>query len=180
MSRVARDMVLPVRAPRGFLVVTREVMQETRTALRQSVGEDGEPHEGLVYWAGRIVGLDTYVLTTMLPSCSHGPYRVMADASAMGDAAALARSHRLGIVAQVHSHPGDDTRHSDGDDKLVFMPFEGMFSIVVADYGKGSLDPRQGAGFHQFQDGRWIRVDSNSETLVVVPRLLDAREGMTK
>jgi proteasome lid subunit RPN8/RPN11 len=76
----------------------------------------------------------------------------------MGAAADTARSFGLGIVAQVHSHPGSDTRHSDGDDRLVFMPFEGMFSLVVGQYGDGDIDPRGGAGLHQFQDGRWVRI----------------------
>ncbi|MGH7281975.1 MAG: Mov34/MPN/PAD-1 family protein, partial [Polyangiaceae bacterium] len=167
MNRVARETVLPVGPSRGRIIVSSEVAQRTRNALRESSGEEGEPHEGLVYWAGRIVELDTYVLAAVLPRCSHGPYRVMADASAMGDAAAIARSHRLGIVAQVHSHPSDDTRHSDGDDHLIFMPFEGMFSIVVGEYGNGSLDPKHGAGFHQFQDGRWVRIRPNDEPLLI-------------
>jgi len=34
----------------------------------------------------------------------------------------------MGILCQVHSHPGSDTRHSDGDDELVLLPFEGMLS----------------------------------------------------
>ena len=31
------------------------------------------------------------------------------------------------------SHPGRDTRHSEGDDTLIIMPYEGMFSLVVAE-----------------------------------------------
>jgi proteasome lid subunit RPN8/RPN11 len=76
---------------------------------------------------------------------------------------------RLSIVAQVHSHPGSDTRHSDGDDDLVLMPFPGMFSLVVASYGAGSLLPGQGAGLHQFQDGRWVLIRRSPRALIVVP-----------
>ncbi len=76
-----------------------------------------------------------------------------------------ARAAGLGLVAQVHSHPGHDTRHSDGDDQLVLMPFEGMFSLVVADYGQGGLLPEHGAGLHQFQQGRWVYIDEGALTV---------------
>jgi proteasome lid subunit RPN8/RPN11 len=81
-------------------------------------------------------------------------------------AARTARAIGLGIVAQVHSHPGADVRHSDGDDDLVLMPFEGMFSIVISGYGEGSL---AAAGVHQFQDGRWCQLTDPEATLVMIP-----------
>jgi proteasome lid subunit RPN8/RPN11 len=92
----------------------------------------------------------------------------MTNEAAAGAAARTARALRLGVVAQVHSHPGLDTRHSDGDDDLVLMPFNGMFSLVVARYGEGSLLPEQGAGLHQFQDGRWVQIRQPDPALMVV------------
>jgi hypothetical protein len=70
----------------------------------------------------------------------------------------------------VHSHPGNDTRHSDGDDELILLPYQGMFSLVVGDYGHGRLPQAQGSGLHQFQDGRWVRV--TDDALIVVPALV--------
>jgi len=46
-----------------------------------------------------------------------------------------ARRLGLAVMAQVHSHPGADTRHSDGDDELIVLPREGMFSLVIGRYG---------------------------------------------
>jgi proteasome lid subunit RPN8/RPN11 len=177
MTPVHRTKPLPVAAARGRLVVTEAVVKATIRALRTFVGGDGEPHEGLVYWAGRIVGVDTYALAVVVPECKHGPLGVLADAGAMGTVAEEARAYRLAIIAQVHSHPGDDTRHSDGDDELVFMPFEGMFSLVVARYGKGAIEPQEGAGLHQFQDGRWVEIDRRDNVLIVVPSALELRNG---
>jgi proteasome lid subunit RPN8/RPN11 len=94
---------------------------------------------------------------------------VRADAAATGAAARAARALRLGVVAQVHSHPGSDTRHSDGDDDLILMPYEGMFSLVVANYGNGSLLPQEGAGLHQLQNGHWIHTDPTEPALLVIP-----------
>jgi proteasome lid subunit RPN8/RPN11 len=130
----------------------------TSVALQASSG-DHQHHEGLVLWLGRTVGTTTLVLACAAPPTRSGPDRVHVDAHAVGATARASRAHGLGIVAQVHSHPGHDTRHSDGDDQLVLMPFEGMFSLVVADYGRGSLLPEQGAGLHQHQNGRWVNVD---------------------
>ena len=65
----------------------------------------------------------------------------MAEENATGNASRAARALGLSVVAQVHTHPGRDTRHSDGDDDLVLMPYEGMFSLVVGEYGHGSLLP---------------------------------------
>jgi proteasome lid subunit RPN8/RPN11 len=74
----------------------------------------------------------------------------------------------LAVLGQVHSHPGGDTRHSDGDDDLIVLPHEGMFSLVVGRYGDGSVDPRDGAGLHQFQDRRWVRLVRVHEAFLVV------------
>jgi hypothetical protein len=52
------------------------------------------------------------------------------------------------------------------------MPYEGMFSLVVADYGHGSLLPAEGAGLHQFQNGRWVQITDIKDALTVVPALV--------
>jgi proteasome lid subunit RPN8/RPN11 len=97
---------------------------------------------------------------------------VFIEAGEVGRMARQVRPHGLAIIAQVHSHPGRDTRHSDGDDKLVLMPFEGMFSLVVADYGAGGLEPANGAGLHQYQDGRWVQVSPTAGAFILVSPLI--------
>lgn len=167
---VLRETPLPRGAPRGSLVVPRNVADATLRALRGFRGLDGD-HEGLVYWAGRVVDPNTYVLSAVVPDCEHEPQRVLAAEAAIGAAARLARRSGLGLVAQIHSHPGNDTRHSEGDDRLVLMPWEGMFSLVVARYGRGSFE--DGLGLHQHQDGRWVQIDPITENvLAIVPNIL--------
>jgi hypothetical protein len=164
---VHRLTPLPTRPARGRLVVTQSTLDSTRIALQAFRGVDGR-HEGLVYWAGRQMESYSYVLTAIVPQCDHGPFRVVADERAIGAAARAARGQGLGLVGQVHSHPDDDTRHSDGDDQLVLMPFEGMFSLVVGFYGDGGILPEQGAGLHQYQSGRWVQIVSTDAAMVVV------------
>ncbi|OBK22991.1 Mov34/MPN/PAD-1 family protein [Mycobacterium asiaticum] len=166
MSSVHRLTPLPIASVRGKLLVAEQVIVPTLAALRASAGSDG-PHEGLVLWLGRTIGPTTVVMAQVCPPARTGRDFVFLDEPAVATAARTAHRYGLGVVAQVHSHPGLDTRHSDGDDQLVLMPFEGMFSLVVASYGTGSLDPERGAGLHQYQDERWVRITDHQAMVVV-------------
>jgi proteasome lid subunit RPN8/RPN11 len=163
-----RTKPLPTGPAAGRLVVPVSVLRRTQELLAEA-GARRPAHEGMVWWAGRLAGTDTLVLTCIVPTVNSGPQHVFADEAAVRSAARATRQLRLGVVAQVHSHPGDDTRHSDGDDELVLMPFDGMFSVVVARYGAGSILPASGASVHQYQDGRWVMVSDSETALVVVP-----------
>jgi len=165
---VHRTKPLPETGASGHLVVAKSVARRTRELLRHA-DPSAPAHEALVWWLGCQVGDDTIALACHQPPCRSGPQFVKVGEAATGNAARAARALRLGIVAQVHSHPGSDTRHSDGDDDLVLMPFPGMFSLVVASYGVGSLLPEQGAGLHQFQDGRWVLIRQPDPALIIVP-----------
>ena len=165
---VHRLKILPTAAATGRLVMAQAVLDATADALR-SAGTARERHEGLVWWLGRHVAPDTGVVAAHAPVTRSGPDHVFADEAATGAASRLARAFELGVVAQVHSHPGSDTRHSDGDDDLILLPYEGMFSLVVSRYGTGSMIPEEGAGLHQFQHDRWVQVEPAGGVLVVVP-----------
>jgi proteasome lid subunit RPN8/RPN11 len=165
---VHRLTPLPVAPATTRLVVAQTVIDWTQNALRGFKGQDGR-HEGIAYWAGRRVDNDIVIVTTLLPSAEHGKGFVRVSHAEVGWMNRTARRLRLVVLAQIHSHPGDDTRHSDGDDTLVVLPSEGMFSLVVGRYGDGSVDPRHGAGLHQFQDGRWVQVAPVEEAFIDVP-----------
>jgi proteasome lid subunit RPN8/RPN11 len=119
-----------------------------------------------VLWLGTTDGETTTVVACCAPVLDSGPGHVHIDESAVADVTRGARRHGLGVVCQVHSHPGTDTRHSDGDDRMILMPFNGMFSLVVGEFGRGSADPGEGAGLHQYQDGVWIKVPASALSIV--------------
>lgn len=166
---VYRRTPLPTGPAAGRLLVAEQVLAPTRAALQASSGQH-RSHEGLMFWLGRTVGADTLVLAAAVPPTEHRRDGVFVAEPAVAATARAARTIGLGLVAQVHSHPGDDTRHSDGDDQLVLMPFEGMFSLVVADYGHSSLLPTHGAGLHQYQHGQWVHI--TSDTLTIAPAVI--------
>jgi proteasome lid subunit RPN8/RPN11 len=166
---VHRETPLPRGPARGRLLVTDAAAEQTRRHLQRSAAADGRRHEGIVLWAGRTDGPDTLIAAAVGVVAEHGRSFVHMPETAVGAAARAARAHGLALLAQVHSHPEDDTRHSDGDDRMVLMPYEGMFSFVVGRYGDGPLHPRQGAGLHQFQDGRWVLVDPVADSFLLIP-----------
>lgn len=165
---VHRLTPLPEATARGRFIVTAAALAKAEEKLRSSQGADG-PHEGLVLCAGRTIGHDTVVLASLIVESDHGFGHVYTPEAEVVRATRLARQLGLGVVAQIHSHPGVDTRHSDGDDRLVFMPFEGMFSLVVGEYARRGMTPGQGAGLHQFQDHRWVKVLDAEKAFIVAP-----------
>jgi proteasome lid subunit RPN8/RPN11 len=175
---VYRARPLPVVELRGSFLLAQSVIATTREALTSFAlaGIRDGGHEGMAFWAGREADGSTCILQAIVPDADHSDQRVMASAEAVGSAAREARRNELGIICQVHSHPGSDARHSDGDDKLVLLPFEGMLSVVVPGFGLhfNSLD---GACVHQFQDGKWVLCTAKSVAtrMIVVPSCADLR-----
>lgn len=168
----------PVRVPlRGRFLITEPVIAETERLLRTYRDVDGD-HEGLVFLAGRELEDNVTLLCLALaPDCDHGPGHVMATESAIAAVARAARARDLGVLAQVHSHPAAWTRHSDGDDHMVLMPFEGMLSIVAPHYGRPTMLPLRSLGVHQHQDGLWrlVKEHAIAQGIVTIPAGLDLR-----
>ena len=103
----------------------------------------------------------TSLESVVVPVANCKRFGVFVSAAAFGEVARSARSMDLGILAQVHSHPGQNTCHSDDDDDLVVMPFENMLSLVAPNYGR-TLSSLMDFSIHQFQDHRWVLCDSES------------------
>jgi len=177
---VHRTRPLPAGDLRGSFVLAESVIPATREALVSFAlaGIEDGGHEGMAFWAGReSEGCGpTVILEVIVPDAEHSNQRVMASAEAVGSAARVARAHSVGILCQIHSHPGRDTRHSDGDDRLILLPFEGMLSIVVPEFGIRFTQLSQ-ASVHQFQDGRWVLCSAASVAagIVIAPAQVDLR-----
>jgi hypothetical protein len=175
---VYRFRHLPTGNLIGTFFVTQAVIDATRNAVisfEQSGIEDGG-HEGLAYWCGREAAGSTVFLHVVVPETDHGPGHVSASKSAIGLAARHARRLQLGLLCQIHSHPGDDARHSDGDDELILLPFEGMLSVVVPHFGRGFRTITD-ACVHQYRTGRWVLCSRTSVQahFVVIPAMEDLR-----
>ena len=175
---VYRTRYLPDGDLHGSYFVPESIIVATRDALTSFAlaGIRDGGHEGMAFWAGREHEGSTYFMQAIVPDAEHSDQRVMASAASVGMAARIARERMLGILCQVHSHPGSDTRHSDGDDDLVLLPFEGMLSIVVRDFGL-HFSTFEDFSVHQFQNGRWVLCSPKSVKtgLIIVPSWVDLR-----
>ena len=152
-----RTRPLPRRALRGRYRIAPNLVEHTRLELTKfyNAGRYEGGHEGICYWAG-LEGNDvTSLKAVIVPRARHERLGVFVSAIDFGNAADEARRMGLGILAQVHSHPGIDTRHSDGDDDLIVMPFENMLSLVAPHYGR-TVSSIHDFSVHQFQDHRWV------------------------
>ena len=175
---IYRSTDLPTGELRGLFLLPEEVLARTREALTSFAleGIDDGGHEGIVYWAGREMGDCTVFLQAVVPIADHSYGRVMVDRSEVGRMQRAARSMKLGILCQFHSHPGSDGRHSDGDDSLILLPFEGMLSIVAPFFGTRFRSLSE-LCVHQYQEGRWVlcSLESVTRQVVVVAPCQDLR-----
>lgn len=175
---VYRTKPLPVGDLQGRFLVAAPLIDHTREALTTFAlaGIRDAGHEGLVYWAGRELDDVRVLISVVVPRADHSAQRVMVSRGEVARASRTARSQGLGLLCQVHSHPGRDARHSDGDDELVLLPFEGMLSIVAPHYGV-NLRSVSDLTVHQFQQGGWVLCSAGSvaKHITIVSPVSDLR-----
>jgi len=180
---VYRLRPLPIAPLRGNFCISEALLPATRRAL-EGFAVDGirdGGHEGMVFWTGWSGVERTFLVQAIIPNAQHSRLRVHASKEAVAEAARAARNSGLGILCQVHSHPGSDTRHSDGDDDLVLLPFDGMLSIVAPNFGLG-LESLAQCSVHQFQQDKWVLCDpaSVSAGVKLVPSEINLRESLRR
>jgi proteasome lid subunit RPN8/RPN11 len=167
---------LPTGTLMGRFRITDSALTAVERLLPTYRGVDG-PHEGICFLCGYETTVATVYVTAIAPTADHGRGHVRCSEADLLSVTKTAREHRLGLLAQVHSHPGGATGHSYGDDQMVFMPFEGMLSIVVPDYAHYGLLPLDSLGVHQYQQDRWVLCSRESirANFTVVPTAQDIR-----
>jgi hypothetical protein len=170
------ERALPQGELRGRFTITDAAVNAAERLLPSFRGPDGD-HEGIVFLLGRELPGLTIFTSVLAPDADHGEGHVICEPSAVSGAQRAAREYGLGIIGQLHSHPCDSTEHSVGDDSLVLMPFEGMLSVVAPWYGRVGLRPLHGLGVHQYQDGRWVLMSSESvrASFTIMPTSFDLR-----
>lgn len=175
---VYRTRPLPQCDLEGRFLLPDALVDQTRAALISFAlaGIWDRGHEGLVFWAGLQDGDLAAFTTVVIPEADHSAQGVFVQEPAYGRAVAEAKRAGVVLLAQVHSHPGADARHSDGDDDLIIMPFEGMLSIVVPSYGIG-WERMTEAKVHQFHARQWNLCSDASvrRGITVAPIVVDSR-----
>lgn len=176
MRKKGTRLRLPTGALRGHFAITESALTAAERILPTYRGPDGD-HEGISFLLGFEFASLTLFTSVIGPEADHGPGHVSCTREQVLAASRAARGAGLSLLAQIHSHPGPWTFHSEGDDDMVLMPFEGMLSIVAPRYGHFGLRPLDSLGAHQFQDGRWIVCERQSLTdhFRILPTQIDLR-----
>lgn len=136
-------------------------------ALRPSLApETAAGHEGIVYLLGKTDGLVSVVLSVFRPVArtTRGSFQV--DTAAMRRVVEAANSHRLQVVGQLHTHPGE-AFHSEGDVAGALIRFGGFVSIVLPEYGR-HLPDFTGAAIYMFSSGerRWVELGATDVSIL--------------
>ena len=153
------------------------ILDLTVELLRKS-GTADEAHEGIVYWAGRRVENESFVMACIAPAArtTYGSFATSSETNArvvisLADAG-------LELLGQVHSHPGNSVGHSRGDDENALMPYDGFLSIVVPNYGRQGMNRLAICGVHIFEGSRFRRLSQYevAARFRVVKELIDLRD----
>jgi hypothetical protein len=161
---------------RGRYLLTDSALATAERLLPTYRGPDGD-HEGIAF----LTGFDAHGVTVftgvVAPQADHRPRGVLCSRNQVLAASRAARHAGSSILAQLHSHPGAGTFHSEGDDSMVLMPFEGMLSVVAPWHARFGLRPLDSLGVHQYQEGRWVLCERQSvhEAFRILPTELDLR-----
>jgi hypothetical protein len=116
------------------------------------------------------------VTTVTLPETDRRGGGWWVDASQMSAAGQHLRVSRLVRLAQIHTHPGSGTEHSELDDVLAYSQRPGTVSVVLPNHGlthPGLAD----AGVHLRGDDGWRELEGAEvdRHIKVVPSVLDHR-----
>lgn len=74
---------------------------------------------------------------------------------------ALCRARQLEVVADVHTHPGRDTRQSQIDSRHPMIPVNGHVALIVPHFAQTTPYSLAGIGVHEYLDTGWQSYSPN-------------------
>lgn len=132
--------------------------------------------ERVAYIDGVVCG-DLKVATTVtLPVAAMHPTYFTVSGDAMSQAGQHFRRYGLERLAQVHTHPGRDVRHSRFDDQNAYSQMDGAISIVLPHHARRRPELNE-CGVHLRDGAGWRRLAATEleQTICALPGLLDFR-----
>ena len=108
---------------------------------------------------------DGVVTTVTVPHAEQSAGHFTVAAHEMSRAGAHLRTNGLVRLAQVHTHPGSDVRHSKTDDARAYSQRNGAVSIVLAWHASGDPWPTDGA-VHVREDDGWRRLEPSEASKI--------------
>ena len=137
-----------------------EIVNDVHAFLRQS-GRRG--HEGVGFWVGEPVGTQFEVRAAYIPKQHAGGLDggclVLIEGDELFAMNVWLHSHRMTIIAQLHSHPAA-AYHSDTDEDFPVMTREGGLSIVIPDYAASEFSLGAAVVYRMRQDAQWQKLSA--------------------
>jgi len=120
---------------------------------------------------------ETHIATTLtLPNAEMYPGHFTVSGNAMSEAGKHFRAFQIQRLAQVHTHPGRDVRHSPFDDDNAYSQMDDALSIVIPQHARTRPELTE-CGVHIRDANGWRRLGTKEITnrIVMIPGCLDFR-----
>jgi len=145
----------------------------------QLLKEEKREVEQVLFIEGLIFGSRRIATSIIIPDAhlSRGNYQISSDS--ILECSELIKGFNLKRVAQVHTHPGSNVSHSNYDDRNAYSFVDGSISIVIPNYGSQNFDLSD-CGVHEYMSGAWLRHNSATPTIQIVPSIKDYRKCKPK
>jgi proteasome lid subunit RPN8/RPN11 len=132
--------------------------------------------ERVAYIDGFQFGEIEIATTLTFPEAVLCPGYFTVSGAAMSKAGKHFRGFGMQRLAQVHTHPGRDVRHSEFDNENAYSQLDGAISIVLP-YHARRRTPVLDCGVHIRLDSGWVRLRPKQipEQIQIVPGCLDFR-----
>src|ERR1700687_5976800 len=107
------------------------------------------------FWYG--TRSEDFALASLIavPQQVNGKQNFHIPADSLAEMTQVASASGLVAVAQIHTHPGVDVKHSPWHDAQIVS--QNVWSVVIPNYGKQPIDLSD-LGVHRFREGRWGRL----------------------
>lgn len=69
---------------------------------------------------------------------------------------AQCRSRQMDVIADVHTHPGPNTRQSELDQRHPMIPVNGHIALIVPNFGNTVQWQLDGVGVHEYLEAEWL------------------------
>jgi hypothetical protein len=132
--------------------------------------------ERVAYIDGVACGALKVATTLTLPAAAMHPTYFTVSGDAMSQAGKHFRRYGMERLAQVHTHPGRDVRHSPFDDENAYSQMDGAISIVLPHHSRGRPELKE-CGVYLRDAAGWGRLAAKEaeHMICVVPGVLDFR-----
>jgi hypothetical protein len=132
--------------------------------------------ERVAYIDGIVCGDIKLATTLTLPYAEMHPTYFAVSGEAMSEAGQHFRRFGMERLAQIHTHPGRDVRHSPFDDENAYSQIDGALSIVLPHHARRRPELSE-CGVHIRDDRGWRRLSVRDieGAIRVLPGCLDFR-----